>query len=71
MPVWHVSVARVASDRSSIKPENGDSAIHIRRHLTQPEIDILYARIPSAPVFTHGVARPSNGVEFVSVGVRR
>jgi hypothetical protein len=92
MPVWHVSVARVAKDRRSIKPralwsvaeirhaariavtalmgvgvadksyqweENGEGAIHIRRRLSQPEIDLLHQQRPTCPVFTHGVARPS------------
>lgn len=88
MPVWHVSVARIAVDRKSIKPvyrmlehevrdaariavktldgvgdklhqwyERGDDAIHMRRQLSQPEIEMLHAVRPQCPVFTHGNAR--------------
>lgn len=89
MPVWHVSVARIASSRQAIKErslwsptevrnaariavmaldgvggprqwhENGETAIHIRRQLTQPEIDLLHSIRPACPVFTHGKATVS------------
>lgn len=39
--------------------ERGEMAIHIRRQLTQPEIDRLHEIKPDAPVFTSGQARPS------------
>lgn len=38
--------------------ERGDDAIHIRRQLTQPEIELLHTVRPQCPVFTHGNARP-------------
>lgn len=89
MPVWHVSVARIARDRQTIKAralwspsevreasriavvalsgvggrrqwhENGETAIHVRRQLAQPEIDLLHSIRPTCPVFTHGKARLS------------
>lgn len=98
MPVWHVSVVRIAKNRQEIKPvyrwmereireaaliavksldgvgdklhqwhERGEMAIHIRRRLTQPEIDRLHTIMPTCPVFTHGNARPKPGVS-VKIG---
>lgn len=87
--MWHVSVARIATNRRAIKPvyrmleheihdaariavktldgvgnqlhqwyERGEDAIHMRRQLSQPEIEMLYVFRPECPVFTHGKARP-------------
>lgn len=97
MPVWHVSVARITSNRQSIKPvdlwvereireaaaiavkaldgvgnklhqwhERGEQAIHIRRQLSQPEIDELFTRKPDAPVFLHGKAEASAHLDRIA-----
>ena len=36
--------------------EEGDCAVHTRRHLSPVEMEMLLVVLPTAPVFTHGNA---------------
>lgn len=34
--------------------EIGETALHVRRQLSAPEVTMLHQRLPAGPVFTHG-----------------